>query len=58
LHRALLDAVAKGQPARAEKACLKLIDSAQADIEHVLSRRRKLPSQKRPAAPLRRPASD
>jgi DNA-binding FadR family transcriptional regulator len=57
LHRTLLDAVARGQPARAERACLELIDSAQADIEHVLSRRRKLPAQKQPAAPLKRPAA-
>lgn len=44
LHRAVLDAVIARNPARAEKACLVLIDSAANDIEQVLASRRKLPS--------------
>lgn len=53
LHRAVLDAVIARDPARAEKACLVLIDSAQADIELVLASRRKLPSLSAPAARLK-----
>lgn len=37
LHRAILDAVIARQPAAAERASLKLIDSARQDIERVLS---------------------
>jgi DNA-binding FadR family transcriptional regulator len=44
LHRAVLDAVIARNPARAERAALTLIDSAQDDIEEVLASRRKLPS--------------
>ena len=39
LHRAILDAVIARQPAAAERASLKLIDSARQDIERVLSQR-------------------
>ena len=53
LHRAVLDAVIARDPARAEKACLVLIDGAQADIELVLASRRKLPSLSAPAARLK-----
>ena len=52
-HRAVLDAVMARAPLRAERACLRLIDSAQADIEQVLSSRRKLPSLSAPAARLK-----
>ena len=52
-HRAVLDAVVARAPLRAERACLRLIDSAQADIEQVLSSRRKLPSLRAPAARLK-----
>ena len=52
-HRAVLDAVVARAPLRAERACLRLIDSAQADIEQVLSSRRKLPSLSAPAARLK-----
>jgi DNA-binding FadR family transcriptional regulator len=55
LHKALLDAVVAKSPQKAEKACLKLIDSAQADIEHVLASRRKLPALDQPAAQLKAP---
>jgi DNA-binding FadR family transcriptional regulator len=51
LHKAVLDAVAAGNPARAERACLLLIDGASADIEAVLASRRRLP--KLPAEPRR-----
>jgi DNA-binding FadR family transcriptional regulator len=40
LHRAVLDAVAAGQPQRAEKAILRLIDGAKEDIDNVLQRRK------------------
>ena len=53
LHRAVLDAVIARDPVRAEKACLVLIDGAQADIELVLASRRKLPSLSAPAARLK-----
>jgi DNA-binding FadR family transcriptional regulator len=43
LHRAVLDAVIAHDPARAERASLKLIDSARDDIEQVLASGRKLP---------------
>ena len=47
LHRAILDAVIARQPARAERACLALIDSAREDIEEALKaqrRRKALPA--------------
>ncbi len=53
LHRAVLDAVIARNPARAEKACLVLIDGAGQDIEQVLASRRKLPSLSAPAANLK-----
>jgi DNA-binding FadR family transcriptional regulator len=53
LHRAVLDAVAAHEPARAEKAILVLIDGASEDIELVLASRRRLPRLNQPAAPLR-----
>ncbi len=53
LHRAVLDAVIARDPARAEKACLVLIDGAGQDIEQVLATRRKLPSLSAPAANLK-----
>ncbi|HSV55052.1 MAG TPA: FadR/GntR family transcriptional regulator [Burkholderiaceae bacterium] len=40
LHRAVLDAVAAHQPAKAERAILQLIDGARDDIEQVLALRR------------------
>ena len=51
LHRAVLDAVAARNPARAEKAILVLIDGASDDIEAVLASRRRMP---RISAPSRR----
>jgi DNA-binding FadR family transcriptional regulator len=54
LHRAVLDAVAARNPAKAEKAILVLIDSAGEDIEMVLAKRRRLPKLDVPA-PLLRP---
>ncbi len=53
LHRAVLDAVTRRDPDSAERACRLLIDGAQADIEHVLASRKKLPSLKAPAARLK-----
>jgi DNA-binding FadR family transcriptional regulator len=53
LHRAVLDAVIARNPAKAERACLVLIDGAQEDIEQVLASRRKLPSLAAPAARLK-----
>jgi DNA-binding FadR family transcriptional regulator len=55
LHRAVLDAVIARDPLEAERACTVLIDGAQADIEHVLASRRKLPSLRAPASRLRAP---
>jgi DNA-binding FadR family transcriptional regulator len=55
LHRAVLDAVIARDPLQAERACTVLIDGAQADIEHVLASRRKLPSLRAPASRLRAP---
>ena len=55
LHRAVLDAVIARSPAKAEKACLVLIDGAQEDIEQVLLSRRKLPSLNLPAPRLKAP---
>lgn len=54
LHRAVLDAVVARNPAKAERACIELIDSAKHDIEAVLASRRKLPSLAAPARQLRR----
>ena len=56
LHRAVLDAVAAHQPARAEKAILKLIAGAHEDIETVLASRRRLPRLDGPARRLLRSA--
>ena len=53
LHRAVLDAVAAHEPARAEKAILKLIDGARDDIETVLASRKRLPRLNEPAPFLR-----
>jgi DNA-binding FadR family transcriptional regulator len=53
LHRAVLDAVIAREPARAEKAVLKLIDGARNDIEAVLGARRRLPRLGRPASRLK-----
>lgn len=55
MHRAVLDAVVARQPEKAERAILKLIDSAGEDMELVLSTRRKLPSLASPAPRLRPP---
>jgi DNA-binding FadR family transcriptional regulator len=52
LHRAVLDAVIARDATRAERASLKLIDSARDDIEAVMSSRRKLPNVVLPATPL------
>jgi DNA-binding FadR family transcriptional regulator len=43
LHRAVLDAVIAHKPERAERASLRLIDSAGEDIDQVLASGRKLP---------------
>jgi DNA-binding FadR family transcriptional regulator len=51
MHRAVLDAVKGHDPIAAERAILKLIDSARADIDAVLGSRRRLPRLRRP--PLR-----
>jgi len=53
LHRAVLDAVIAGKPARAEKAVLVLIDGAREDIEEVLASRKRLPRVNLPARKLR-----
>jgi len=53
LHRAVLDAVAAHNPARAEKAILVLIDSAHADLDQVLASRRRLPRLSAPAPLLK-----
>ncbi len=55
LHRAVLNAVIAGEPDKAERAVLKLIDSAREDIEMVLVSKKKLPSLALPAASLRAP---
>ena len=60
LHRAVLDAVIAHKPAQAERASLKLIDSAGDDIDQVLASGRKLPWLRGHAAgrsPARAPAS-
>lgn len=43
MHRAVLDAVKAHDPVKAERAILKLIDSARNDTESVLAKRRRLP---------------
>lgn len=53
MHRAVLDAVIARNPVRAERAILKLIDSARDDIEEVLASRRGLPRVDEPAARLK-----
>ena len=55
LHRAVLDAVIARSPEKAERAVLKLIDSAREDIELVLMSKKKLPALTFPAASLRAP---
>jgi DNA-binding FadR family transcriptional regulator len=57
LHRAVLDAVIAHKPAHAERASLKLIDSARDDIERVLASGRRLPWLRRGAAPSKRGTS-
>ncbi len=54
-HQAVLDAVLAKSALKAERAAVKLIESAQVDIDHVLASRRKLPSLARPAAKLKAP---
>ena len=53
MHRAVLDAVLERRPEDAERAVLKLIDSAREDIEQVLSSRRRLPRLSKPPPMLR-----
>ncbi len=53
LHRAVLDAVIAGNPAKAERAILKLIAGAHQDIEQVLGSRRRLPRVNDPAPMLK-----
>ena len=53
LHRAVIDAVIAQNGARAERACLVLIDGAHEDIELVLNSRRMLPRLNRPAPMLK-----
>ena len=53
MHRAVLDAVKAHEPAKAERAILKLIDSARIDIENVLGSRRRLPRLGRPPPRLK-----
>jgi DNA-binding FadR family transcriptional regulator len=53
LHRSVLDAVIAGQAVKAERAIMVLIEGASADIERVLSSRRKLPLVSGLAAPIR-----
>ena len=53
LHRAVLDAVIARQPARAEKAVIKLIVGAREDIQAVLATRKRLPRLNEPATMLR-----
>ena len=55
LHRAVLDAVIARSPDKAERAVLRLIDSARDDIEMVLNSKKKLPSLSHPAPSLRAP---
>jgi DNA-binding FadR family transcriptional regulator len=53
MHRAVLDAVIAHQPAKAEKAILRLIDGANEDIELVLASRKRLPRLNLPAPLLK-----
>ncbi len=53
LHRAVLDAVAAHNPAKAEKAIVLLIDGAREDIEAVLAGNRRPPRVNSPARPLK-----
>lgn len=53
LHRAVLDAVTQGKPAKAERAVLVLINGAHADLEQVLLSRRKLPRVDQPGSRLK-----
>ncbi len=53
LHRAVLDAVAAHNPAKAEKAILVLIDGARDDIDQVLATRKRLPRLSQPAPHLK-----
>jgi DNA-binding FadR family transcriptional regulator len=53
LHREVLDAVIARQPARAEKAIMKLIVGAREDIQAVLATRKRLPRLNDPAPLLR-----
>ena len=53
LHRAVISAVIAQNGARAERACLVLIDGAHEDIELVLNSRRMLPRLNRPAPMLK-----
>ncbi|RYF64589.1 MAG: FadR family transcriptional regulator, partial [Comamonadaceae bacterium] len=53
MHRAVLDAVKAHDPAKAERAILKLIDGARSDIEGVLGSRRRLPRLSRPPPRLK-----
>ncbi|WP_418315466.1 FadR/GntR family transcriptional regulator [Piscinibacter sakaiensis] len=52
MHRAVLDALIERSPEKAERASLRLIDGAAADIDAVLASRRRLPSLNAPARPL------
>src|SRR5262245_37995371 len=56
LHRAVLDAVIAHKPDQAERAILKLIDSARDDIDQVLASGRRLPWLRRDTAASRRGA--
>jgi len=56
LHRAVLDAVIAHKPDHAERASLRLIDSARDDIEQVLASGRKLPWLRRGAPTSKRAA--
>ncbi|MBB3178996.1 FadR/GntR family transcriptional regulator [Variovorax sp. Sphag1AA] len=53
MHRAVLDAVIAHNPAKAERAIIKLIDGAREDIEEVLGSRRRLPRLGRPPPRLK-----
>ncbi len=53
LHRAVLDAVAARDPAKAERAILVLIDGAHDDMEQVLASRRGLPRLDQPVPHLK-----
>src|SRR5262245_25822905 len=57
LHRAVLDAVVGHKPEQAERASLRLIDSARDDIEQVLASGRKLPNLRSSATASKRRSS-